>query len=91
MMVTMTTPMTEEELTRLSRDHLRKRKAYEDARDRLAAAIPQAAEGGMRQHRIVEITEYTREAVRQLCMTPEQREEERKKRRERTRVKPARN
>ncbi len=87
----MTAQMTEEELTRLSRDHLRKRKAYEDARDRLASAIPAAAEAGIRQVRIVEITEYTREAVRQLCMTPEQREQEKEKRRERTRVKPAHN
>ncbi len=85
----MTEKMTKEELTRLSRDHLRKKKAYEEARDRLAKAVPAAAEAGIRQIEIVDITTYTREAVRQMCMTPEQREAERQKRRERTRVKPA--
>jgi hypothetical protein len=85
----MTEQMTEKELDRLSRDHLRKKKAYEEARDRLAEAIPAAAAAGIRQVKIVEITTYTREAVRQMCMTPEQREAEREKRRERTRVKPS--
>ncbi len=85
----MTDQMTEAELTRLARDHIRKRKAYEEARDRLAEAITVAAQtGSIRQHRIVEITEYTREAVRQLSMTPEQREAEKEKRRQRTKVKP---
>lgn len=42
-----------------------------------AAEVPQVD--------ICELTGYTRETVRQICLTPEQREAEREKRRQRTR------
>lgn len=87
MMVTMTD--TREELVRASRTFKRRRDAFEQSRDELAAAIVAADRDGVAQKEIVAVSGYTREAVRQLCMTPEQRETEKEKRRRRTRVKPA--
>lgn len=47
--------------------HRRAQEAADDARQRLAAAIAEAARGGMRQVEIVKVTGYTRERVRQIC------------------------
>lgn len=70
-------------LTRLGKEHRRIKTALDRIRAELADEIPKAAEGGMAQHEIAGKAGYTREIVRQLCLTPEQREEERIKRRAR--------
>jgi hypothetical protein len=73
------------QLERLGKDYQRKRDAFEKARDLVADEIVAAAAAGVPQRDIVHLTGYTREAIRQLCLTPEQREAEKEKRRTRTR------
>lgn len=81
------TDTEKEELKRASRVHQRRRDAYEEAHADLAEKILAAHHAGIQQKEIAQITGYTREAIRQLCLSPEQREAEKEKRRERTRVK----
>lgn len=68
-------------LIRLGTARRRREAATEKERPELEKEIQTAAASGMPQHQIVEITGYSRENVRLLCMTPEQREAERAKRR----------
>lgn len=75
-------------LARLGKEHRKRRAALDQLRTELAAEIIAAHEADVPQKDIVEMTGYTREAVRQLCLSPEQKEEENRKRRERTRKNP---
>jgi len=68
-------------LIRLGSARKRREAATEKERPELEKEIRAAAAAGMSQSQIVEITGYARESIRLLCMTPEQREAERVKRR----------
>ena len=57
----------------------------EQVQHELAPEIIAADAAEVPQVKICELTGYTRETVRQICLTPEQREAEREKRRQRTR------
>lgn len=59
----------------------------EELRPEAYAEITAADAAGVPQKTLAERAHYTREIVRQVCLTPEQREAEKKKRRERTRKK----
>lgn len=75
-------------LAKLGKEHKRRRAALDEIRDQLAPEIVQADQAGIQQREIAELSGYTREAVRQLCLTDEQREAEKVRRRERTRKVP---
>ncbi len=70
-------------LTKLGREHRRLKAALERVRADLADEIPKANAGDVPQNEIAALADYTRESVRQLCLTPEQREAEKEKRRRR--------
>lgn len=55
------------ELEEAAREFGAARASFGAARDRLAAAIVEAAKSGTRQSHIVRVTGYTRERVRQIC------------------------
>lgn len=69
-------------LIRLGTNRRRRESATDRERPELEKEIRAAAGAGMAQAEIVAITGYSRESVRLLCMTPEQREAERAKRRQ---------
>lgn len=72
-------------LADLGRKH-RKLKADLDAlRAEIVPEIIAADLAGLQQKDIAELSDYTRESIRQICLTDEQREDEREKRRARTR------
>lgn len=58
-----------DELRRIAEEYQQARQAVADVRERLAAAIADAARAGVRQADIVKATGYTRETVRQVCRT----------------------
>jgi hypothetical protein len=55
------------ELEKAAHEHATAKAALDVARDRLAAAIVEAAKSGTRQSDIVRVTGYTRETVRRIC------------------------
>ncbi len=57
----------------------------EQIREQLVPEVNQAAASGVEQKTLAELTHYTRETIRQMCLTPEQKEAEAEKRRARTR------
>lgn len=72
-------------LAKLGREHKKHRAALDRIRPELAAEVIAAHEAGLLQKEIADLSGYTREIVRQMCLTEEQREAERLKRRQRTR------
>lgn len=54
------------ELEAATRAYRRAQKAVEKRRDELFAAVVKATDAGVRQVKIVEITGYTRERIRQI-------------------------
>ncbi len=72
-------------LVRLGREHRKRREALDEVREQLAEEIRKAVAAGESQTEVADMAGYTREVVRQLCMSPEQREAEREARRRRTR------
>jgi hypothetical protein len=73
-------------LQRLGREHKRRRDALAEVREKLAPEIRAAHDAGVPQHEIAAWAGYTREVIRQICLTDEQREQEKEKRRQRTRA-----
>ncbi len=71
-------------LAKLGKEHRKAKAALERIRAQLGEEIVKANDGGLPQHEIVALSDYTRESVRLLCLTPEQKEEERRKRRKPT-------
>lgn len=72
-------------LTQLGRKRKRLLDQVDDVRDELIPEIVAADQAGVPQKTLVELTHYTRDTIRQICLTPEQREHERELRRQRTR------
>jgi hypothetical protein len=68
-------------LAKLGKEHRKAKATLERIRAQLAEEIVSANKGGVPQHEIVSLSDYTRESVRLLCLTPEQKEAERQKRR----------
>ena len=71
----------EARLTNLGQEHKRLRAELEKVRQQLAPEILAASLAEVPQVRIVELTGYTRESVRQICMSDEDREAVKAKRR----------
>lgn len=76
------------QLTHLGRKRKRLLDQVDGIRDELIPEILAADQAGVPQKTIAELTHYTRDTIRQLCLTPEQREHERELRRQRTRKSP---
>lgn len=72
-------------LTQLGRKRKRLLDQLEDVRKELLPEIVAADQAEVAQKTIAEVTHYTRDSIRQMCLTPEQREHERELRRQRTR------
>lgn len=62
-----TVPMADNALAQAVRAHNAALAAVVTSRERLYAAIADAARDGMRQSDIVDVTGYTREQVRRIC------------------------
>lgn len=71
-------------LANLGRQHKRARANVKDVRRRLLPEILAAHHDGVPQQEIVELTGYTREAVRLICLPDEQREALKDRRRKKT-------
>jgi len=61
------------ELRQIGTRHKRLRKDLDEIRPRLATLIRAAHEAGMPQVDIAEVSGYTRDQVRQICLPPERR------------------
>lgn len=72
-------------LTQLGRKRKRLLDQVEEVREQITPEIIAADQAGVPQKTIAELTHYTRDTIRQMCLTPEQREHERELRRQRTR------
>ncbi len=68
-------------LTRLGKQNKRLAVQQEELRPELEAEIRAAADGGVEQVKIIELSGYTRNTVRLASLPPEKREAERAKRR----------
>lgn len=73
------------QLTQLGRKRKRLLDQLEDLRREITPEIEAANAAGIEQKTIADLTHYTRETIRQACLSPEQREGERQRRRDRTR------
>ena len=73
------------QLTQLGRRRKRLLDQLEELRQEITPKILAANAAGTEQKTIAEVTHYTRDTIRQVCLSPEQREAERQRRRERTR------
>lgn len=73
------------ELARWGAEHRKLLRQLDEARTALRPLIIAAAAADVPQIDICGLTGYTRETVRQICLTPEQAEAEKEKRRQRTR------
>ncbi len=71
-------------LAKLGKEHRKAKATLDRIRAQVAEEIVKANEGGAPQHEIVSLSGYTRESVRLLSLTPEQKEAERQKRRKPT-------
>jgi hypothetical protein len=72
-------------LTQLGRRRKRLLDQLEELRKEITPEILAAHAADVEQKTIAELSHYTRDTVRQICLSPEQRQAEREKRRERTR------
>lgn len=72
-------------LAALGRKRKRLLDQIEEVRREITPEILAAHNADVEQKTIVELSHYTRDTIRQICLTPEQREAEREKRRLRTR------
>jgi hypothetical protein len=69
------------ELTKLGREHKRLTARLNEIRPAIEAEIRSAAESGVEQVRLIELSGYTRNTVRLASMPPSRRADERAKRR----------
>lgn len=72
-------------LATLGRKRKRLLDQIEELRKEITPEILAANTAKVEQKTIAEVSHYTRDTIRQICLDPEQREEERKRRRDRTR------
>lgn len=72
-------------LAKLGRQRKKLLDQLEDLRAQITPEVVAAELSGLTQKEIAALTHYTRETIRQMCLTPEQREHERELRRQRTR------
>lgn len=68
-------------LTALGKEHKKLAARLEEIRPELEEEIRTAAEAGVEQVKLIELSGYTRNTVRLASMSPERREQERAKRR----------
>lgn len=71
-------------LAELGRKHRKLKADLETLREQMAPEIIAANLAGVQQKDIADLSDYTRESIRQICLTDEQRESERERRRKRT-------
>lgn len=72
-------------LTALGRKRKRLLDQLDALRREMAPEIQAARSGGVKQKTVEEVSHYTRDMIRQMCLPPEKREAEAKRRRARTR------
>lgn len=72
-------------LAKLGRQRKKLLDQLDELRDLLTPEVIAAELAEVPQKEIAELTYYTRETIRRMCLTPEQREEEDERRRQRTR------